>query len=134
MRRLITPVLALAAIVALTAPTFAGTAPIRKAVKAPVVASAMKPAPAFKASGTIKAYSNDRLTLAVKGTNKEFVLDAKTTISEGGKKLAAADLSKVVGLNASVRYTEAAGTMTATSITVLKPVLEAKVPEKAPKK
>lgn len=134
MRRLMIPVVALAAFVAISATSFAGTVPVRKAAKAPVVASAVKPAPALKASGAIKAFANERLTLSVKGTDKEFVLDAKTTITEGGKKLVAADLSKATGLNASVRYTEAAGTMTATSITVLKPVAAAKAPEKAPKK
>jgi len=69
------------------------------------------------ASGTVKSVSADSLTLVGKD-NKEwtFALTKDTKIHKGGKAIEAKDLAEQDAV--SVRYTEAEGKMTATSVTV----------------
>jgi hypothetical protein len=122
MRRVFTPVVAAAAIAAVSGLLFASPLPARPASSVLVTATeAATPAKPLKATGAIKAATGTELTLKVKEADKVFAIDSKTVITEHGKKVAASDLRKAVGKHATVRYEEVSGTMTATTVTIAKP-------------
>jgi hypothetical protein len=81
---------------------------------------AEKKAPTKSASGTVKSASADSLVVGGKSKGKDeewtFGVDAKTKISKGGKSITAADVK--AGDSVQVKYTEDAGKMTASSVTV----------------
>jgi hypothetical protein len=114
--------------------TFAAaqTAPVAKQTEPKAKAAKTQKAPAAaKLSGTI--VSADATTLTVKGTKGEekFALTADTKIQQGAKTLTAADLT--AGAKATVTYTKAGDTMTATKVVVSapKPAKAAKTPKAA---
>jgi hypothetical protein len=139
MRRLFTSIVATAVVLAFSGMVLAQTkqaAPAEKkpAVQATQAEKAAKPAKAkaMKASGTIKAASETRLTLTTKEGDKEFALEPKTAVAEGARTLKAADLATLVGQSAVVHYTESGSRVMVTKVTVAKPKAVAK--KEAPKK
>ena len=81
---------------------------------------AEKKAPTKSASGTVKSASADSLVVGgkMKGKDEEwtFGVDSKTKINKGGKSITAADIKP--GDSVQVKYTEEAGKMAASSVTV----------------
>ena len=75
-----------------------------------------KPAAAPKVTGSIVKADATSLTLKVKTKEEAFVINADTKITQGTKAITAADLK--AGENATVTYTKAGETMTATKIVV----------------
>jgi hypothetical protein len=82
-------------------------------------AATKKPVP-HTAAGTVKSAGADSLVVSgkVKGKDTEwtFALGDKTRIKKAGKDVTAKDLA--AGDKVSVRYTDAAGKMTAMSVSV----------------
>jgi hypothetical protein len=128
MRRFLTVVIALSTVAAMSSMVLASNqAPTGTAKTAPVA----KKAEALVSVGKIVKFdtATQALTIATKKHGeKNFVVNADTKIMSGAKAATAADL--VAGKEVKVAYTEAAGTMTATKITI-----EAAAPKPAePKK
>ena len=80
---------------------------------------AEKIATVTRISGAIVKADAAGLTLKVKGKDETFVINASTKITAGAKIIAAADLK--AGGNATVTYTKAGETMTATKVAVATP-------------
>jgi hypothetical protein len=128
MRRLFTSIVATAVVLAFSGMVLAQTKPAAQATQTAKPAKAK----AMKASGTIKAASETKLTLTTKEGDKEFTLEPKTVVAEGTKTLKAADLATLVGQSAVVHYTESGTQVTVTKVTVAKPKAAEK--KEAPKK
>jgi hypothetical protein len=89
-------------------------------IAAPAATARVAKATAATVSGTIKSVDASAKTLTVttaKG-DETFSLGDKTTIHHGSKAATVADLSSLSGQPAKVRFTEANGTKTATSVMV----------------
>jgi hypothetical protein len=109
---------------------FAQTAPAAKQ-EPKAKAKSSKPAPA-KATGSIVSADATTLTIKAKAGEEKFALTADTKIKLDTKDATAADLKE--GQTASVTYTKAGDTMTATQVVAKsKAAPKAKAP-KAPKK
>jgi hypothetical protein len=140
MRRLFTSVVAVAVVLAFSGMALAQAkqAPVEKKPAAQAASTQAEKsatpakAKAGKASGTIKAASETKLTLTTKEGDKEFTLDPKTVVAEGTKTLKAADLAGLVGQSAVVHYTETGTVVTVHKVTVSKPKAAEK--KEAPKK
>lgn len=68
------------------------------------------------AKGAIETFANNVLTVKTAKGSENFSLTAETVITKAGKKVDSTALA--AGETVNVRYTEAAGTMTATSVTI----------------
>jgi hypothetical protein len=132
MRRTFTVLAAALAVVAFNSVTFAQTAAQAEKTAKPAVekvaktentakteAKEVKKAAAPTATGTIEKYDAATKTLTIKAKKgaEHFTLNANTKIVAGTKAGKEAEL--VAGKNVKVAYTEAAGQMTATKVTLV---------------
>jgi hypothetical protein len=111
MRRILSTAVAALAVVALSGSAYAAQA--TKEAKPHATA-----AKSMAATGKIAKYdqSSKTVTLTTSKGDESFVLGDNAKVTHSGK--AVSDLSTLVGHSAKVHYTEAAGTKTATSISV----------------
>lgn len=74
----------------------------------------------LSARGTIDKYdaSSRTLSLSTSGGAVRFPVTPTTRISQGGRKVDASELEKLVGNHATVRYTESDGTKVVESVHV----------------
>jgi hypothetical protein len=121
MRRAVTVfgILALAASVMAGQAAQSGQTGKKDQTKIEKSARAATPAPK-SATGKIDKFENNVLTVTTKNGAENFAVGPQTVIAESGKKMDSAALK--AGENVKVRYTEAGGTMTATHVTISKPV------------
>jgi len=108
-----------AAFAAQTAP--AAPTPTKAKAAAPAKAAKAAKATVISASGTVSKFdaASNMLTLTTAKGDVSFTVDSSASIMASGKKVASSDLSSEVGHKATVRYTEANGQKTATSIRVM---------------
>jgi hypothetical protein len=149
MRRMFTVLAAAFAVVAFSSVTFAQAAAQAEKATKPAVEKAAKTETAKKAeakeavkkpatptaTGTIEKFdaATKTLTLKTKKGPENFTLNAETKIMAGSKAGKEGEL--VAGKNVKVAYTEAAGQMTATKVTLVAEKAAPKAEKKeAPKK
>ena len=71
--------------------------------------------------GTVKTFDGATNTLTIstaKGVEESFMLGPKANLREGGKTIAASDLAKLAGREATIRYMESEGKRHAESVMV----------------
>lgn len=108
MRSVIRLFAAAVAVIALAAPARAAQAAAGGHQKGKPMATA---GTATVATGKIVKFdaSANTVTIATSGGEQQFVLNSSSKIREGSKSLAAADLEKLAGHRATIRYTESNG-------------------------
>ena len=102
-------------ILALAGTVMAAQAATQK-TKAPAQKTKVAAAVTKTAHGAVETFANNTLTVKTAKGSENFVINAETKITKSAKKVEPTALT--AGETVNVRYTEAAGVMTATSVTV----------------